>query len=314
MIVGYVPAWRQIWVIGDAAFTQTAQHLQFWKDKAVQEPNQALYIQKRYETIAFLPSNSSNPVKAILDALVNALHERPLPPHTLVILLDDNQFWCDSMLLDYNMNWIVDTMIKEIRRILEMRTRDLPLCCIPDFTTKVIISKLTFRPEDALNLVAGFKEKRRQFNNLLDKICDNKRIRTISLDEITPKFSKSIFTSFGSIARDGYRQIWLSLNNAIEDLDLLGGQRPKVFTTPAQSGDNTQQVEQYYTVQGKQHAEEQVRQPCQDLRSVIYYNVGHTITNNKSAQRGRGYKWFHKNNKHSFNKKHRGQNCNKDFF
>lgn len=226
-----MPAARQIWIIGDAPFTETVQHLQFWKDKAQQNPTQAMYILKYYEPVAFLPSVSANAVKSILDGLVTALHHRPVPPHTLCIMLDDSNFWCDTMLLDYSMTLILETLLKEVQRIIETRIRDLPLRCIPDYTTRILVSKLTYRPEDAIGLVAGFKEKRRRFNNTLATVMQDKMVKTISFDEITPKFSSTIFHSHGNLAKDGYRQIWSSFNNAIEDLDLFGAQRPKVFNT-----------------------------------------------------------------------------------
>lgn len=312
LIAGYVPAYRQIWVIGDAPFAETIQHLQFWKDKADQDPLQAMYILKRYETKAFLPASSPNAVKAVIDALITALHERPIPPHTLCILLDDSNFWCDSMLLDYNMDMILTTLIREIIRVLETRTRDLPLRCVPDFTTKVIISKLTFRPEDAVGIVPGFREKRRKFNNQLDQIADQKRIRTISFDEITPKFSEAIFQSHGNLAKDGYRQIWNSLSNAIEDLDLLGAQRPKVFNASCnqqhQKVQNpnvptTDLIEQYYTADGSVGGvQSRTDETNQDLRYKLVRNQQTTDRPKQGFGRPnkRKNKWFRRNNNSFF--------------
>lgn len=212
------------------------------------------------------------------------------------------------MLLDYSMYYILHTLMKEVTRILETRIRDLPLRCVPDYTTRVLYSKLTFRPEYTVGLVSGFKEKRRKFNTILGKVAEARAIQTISFDEITTKFSETIFHSHGNIARDGYRQIWMSLNNAIEDLDLLGAQRSKVFTTPtAATGETTEMQSQCSNISSESWTQQAVQfqqiaprpmvpQDNQlDLRSVLTSNQKKpNNTNNKHWNKGKYSKNYKK--------------------
>lgn len=291
-------------MIGDRAFVNTAQHLQYWKDKADQNYNQGLYLLRKFEVKPFLPSDVPNGVKAILDSLVNALHDRPIPPHTLCILIDDSEFWCDAMLLDYSMERILNILINEVGKILEQRTRDLPLKCVPDYTTRIIISKLTYRPEGATGIIIGFKEKRRQFNNILAKVTDPKRIKTVSFDEITPKFSENIFLPHGGLSKDGYRQIWLSLSNALEDFDLLGAQKIRVFSSkPELTSAFNEPIEEYHTSQpGKPQELHVIKAPTSDpmddqgdLRHRINRTTSFKCNRGRRQQKlknNRSKKWF----------------------
>lgn len=97
------------------------------------------------------------------------------------------------------------------------------------YTTKLYFAKLTFRPEDTTGLVSDFKNKRRAFNKLLDSIATPKSAKTISLDEITPKVNSQFFHTHGDLTPAGFRQIWSSLSDAIEDMDKYGAQRAKTF-------------------------------------------------------------------------------------
>lgn len=231
---------------------ETSQHLQVWKDKAFQDQAAALYMLKYYGVTPFPPSRnaSGNAVKTVLDTLLHAFEEKPVPPHTLVVLLDDNSFWCDDQLMpntrDKPMYRVLNAMMLEIRRIIEKRNRQLPIRCVPEYTTRLFVTKLTFRPDDAQGIPQNFRVKRREFNKLLDLVADNKEVRTITLDEITPKVNNAFFLAHGALSNKGYNQIWLSLNNAVEDIDLHGGQRHKRFL-PQESETNAEEVEEYYT-------------------------------------------------------------------
>lgn len=266
---------------------ETSQHLQVWKDKAFQDQAAALYMLKYYGVTPFPPSRNAagNAVKTVLDSLLNAFEEKPVPPHTLVVFLDDNAFWCDDQLMsqakikDKPMYRVLSAMMLEIRRIIEKRIRQLPIKCVPEYTTRIFITKLTFRPDDADGTPKNFRVKRRDFNKLLDSIAEDKDVRTINLDEITPKVDSTFFLAHGALSNKGYNQIWLSLNNAIEDYDLHGGQRPKKFI-PQETA--PEELEQYYTRPGNNQTSYDADASSEDKLDHVSHNVKSVVvsTNN----------------------------------
>lgn len=251
---------------------------------------------KYYGVTPFPPSKNAtgNSVKTVLDSLLNAFEEKPVPPHTLVILLDDNNFWCDDLLLTQDKNKpmtrIVNTMLIEIRKILEKRIRQLPIKCIPEYTTRIFVGKLTYRPDDAHGIPENFKSKRREFNRLLETLATDKGHQTISLDEITPKVDGAFFLTHGTLSNKGYNQIWLSLSNAIEDYDLHGNQKIKTFKNSEQNRDT---IDKYYTTEGVHRLHDQDESSDEDRtlsgpKSVVF-PVHHRHEDNRFNKKARRF-------------------------
>lgn len=225
-----MPANKEIWVFGDKCMMFVSQHLDYWKEKSKKDPHEAIYILHRYDVKAFPPhSTSTNAVEVILSSLIGALNNRPKLPDMMVIMLGDTKFWCDDQSLKFTMDTVLKALIKEIKRIIEIRQRDLPLKALgPD--PRIFFVKLNWKPEKALDSVPQYPLRRRTFNKLLDAIVRPRGANTILLHEINDKFDPDLFLGHGDLSQKGYRQIWASLSNAIQDFMTLGHQQKKVFT------------------------------------------------------------------------------------
>lgn len=167
VVTGFVPANREIWVIGDKLLTFAAQHLEYWKERARRDPHEALYILQNYDVKAFVPqSTSTNAMEVILGSLVCALNNRPKPPHIIIIMLGDTKFWCDDYALKFTMDTLLKVLLQELKRILETRSDDLPLKARSD-EPRFFFVKLNWKPEKSIDSVPGYPTKRRTFNKLL---------------------------------------------------------------------------------------------------------------------------------------------------
>lgn len=232
---GFVPANREIWVLGDSFLTMAAQHLEYWKAAAQRDPHETTYMLKWYDVKTISSqSASSNAVEVITTLLVTMLNTQPKLPHTIVVLLGDTKFWCDDIALKYAMDTIMIGLLKEIKRIIQLRQRDLPPKAVsPD--PLIYFVKLHWKPENAIDSVWMYPKKRRTFNRLLDSIMRPRGVKTISLNEITVKVDKGFFLNHRSLSERGFRQIWKSLSEAISDFDNFGHQNLVDFDVKSQN-------------------------------------------------------------------------------
>lgn len=210
--------------------TFAAQHLDYWKDKARENPHEALYILHWYDVKAFPPQSiSTNAIEVILSSLVGVLNNRPKLPAMIVVMLGDTSFWCNDQSLKFTMDSMLKVLLKEINRIVQLRRRDLPLKALGR-ETRLFFVKLNWKPEKAVDSVMFYPRKRRTFNKLLDAVVRPRGVNTILLHEINDKLDSELFLSHGELSQKGYRQIWASLSGAIQDFQKLGHQQKKIYS------------------------------------------------------------------------------------
>lgn len=223
--------------------TFVAQHLEYWKEKARRDPHEAEYILRWYDVKAFTPNSSStNAIEVILSSLIGAFNTRPKPPDMMVIMLGDTKFWCDEMALRFTMDTLITVLISEIKRIIQNRQQDLPLKAMGK-DPKLFVVKLNWKPENAIDSVMGYPKKRRTFNKLLDAIARPRCVTTLLLHEINATLDPDLFLNHGDLSDKGYRQVWKSLSEAIQDIEIKGKQTKKVFSVMPKTIDDNHEVE-----------------------------------------------------------------------
>lgn len=224
-----MPANREIWILGDSFLTLAAQHLEYWKEYARRNPHEALFMLHWFDVKVSLPQTpTNNAAHIITSALVNMLNTRPKLPHTMIVMLGGIKFWCDDHALKYSMDAILIGLLVEIKRIIQQRQEDLPVKALgPD--PAIYFVKLHWRPEMGVDSIPMYPKKRRTFNRLLDTIMRPRNVRTISLNEITVKVNPEFFLAHGNLSEQGYRQLWKSLSEALEEFRTYGKQKPIDF-------------------------------------------------------------------------------------
>lgn len=209
--------------------TLAAQHLEFWKSAARKNPHDALYMLHWYDVKAVVPqSTSSNAAEVITSSLVHMLNTRPKLPQIIIVVLGDIKFWCDEIALQFTMDFILNGLLKEIKRISELRQEDLPAKAVGQ-DPQLYMVKLHWKPDKALDSVPMYPKKRRTFNRLVDTTMRPRGVKTISLNEITTKVDDNFFLGHGSLSELGYKQVWKSLSEALRDFNTFGYQKPIDF-------------------------------------------------------------------------------------
>lgn len=225
-----MPANKEIWVIGDKYMIFLAQHLEFWKEKARRNPHEAIYMLHWYDVKAFSSqSTSTNAIEVIISTLIGALNNRPKLPDIIVVMLGDTKFWCDAQALKFTMDVFITVLLQEIKRLILTRQQDLPPKAVghdPD----IYLVKLNWKPENALDSVPGYPKKRRTFNKLLDTVVRPRGAKTIMLHEVNATLDPDLFLAHGDLSEKGYRQVWKSLSEALQDFKNTGHQKKKVFS------------------------------------------------------------------------------------
>lgn len=206
-----------------------AQHLEYWKSRARRDPQDALYILHWYDVKAFPPhSTTNNALEVILSSLIGALNNRPKLPHKLIVMLGDTKFWCDEQALLFTMDTFITVLLQELKRVIMERQEQLPVKSA-GVDPAIFMVKLCWKPDNALDSVPQYPRKRCMFNKLLDEIVRPRGVRTVILHEINTTLDKNLFLNHGDLSEKGYRQIWKSLSEAVNDFDVRGHQQKKTF-------------------------------------------------------------------------------------
>lgn len=208
-----------------------SQHLEYWKELARKNPHEAIYMLHWFDVKAFSSqSSSSNAIEVIISSLIGALNNRPRPPHMIVVMLGDIKFWCEAQTLRFTMDTLLKFLLAEIKRVILQRQEDLPPKAV-DQDPQIFMVKLNWMPDKSVDAVPGYPKKRRTFNKLLDTVVRPRGVKTMMLHEINANWNPDFFLTHGSLSEKGYRQVWKSLSEAIQDFQTAGHQKKKVFST-----------------------------------------------------------------------------------
>lgn len=168
-------------------------------------------------------------IELILNSLVGALNNRSKLPDMMVFMLSNTKFWCDESALNFTMDTLIKSMIKEIQRIIQTHQRDLPVKAVGPDPKKNFV-KLNWKPDKAVDSVPMYPKKRRTFNKILDTIVRPRNVSTILLHEINDKLDPDLFLTHGDLSQKGYQQVWASLSEAIQDFMTIGYQKKKIYS------------------------------------------------------------------------------------
>lgn len=65
----------------------------------------------------------------------------------------------------------------------------------------------------------GFKSNRRRYNRLLQRGEQDNNYKTINLSEFTSENTNKFFTADGTITQQGYKNLWITISDAIHKVD-----------------------------------------------------------------------------------------------
>lgn len=182
-----------------------------------------LYIDKHYAVKIAPPGiyEHGNIPVVILDSLVDMLNTNAKIPHTIILVINDKNFWNNKMLLKKEMAWILKKFFKEFHKIIDARKYALDHNAVNWDHPRIFITRPLPLPNNLPqpDYPPGFRSNRRKYNRILDKAQDTGKFSIMNLAAFTSQNKKGLFNTNGSISEKGYDQFWIELNDAIQKDD-----------------------------------------------------------------------------------------------
>ena len=145
--------------------------------------HKSLYIYQKYKVQFRAPqpyNQETNLLKRLHQVLVNSFNNAKLPRHLIVML--------DEAIVEYSeaADTILSWVVKEIWRLVEQRTSELPIQAKPMFNTQILFIKPVSKPVWA-DPDRSFMHKKRTINHELDRIVKGyKNTAAMNIDTIQP--------------------------------------------------------------------------------------------------------------------------------
>ena len=177
--------------------------------------NNSIYYRK-YKVRGFFASPfrfDTNRLSRIINAYIEGIKTRAKIPKYVILPIDD-KIVAYAEQTDLMIRWIYNPLI----RITTARRDYLPEAALPEYHTHFLIAKPVSKPIWA-DQNGQFTRDKRRLNKALDK---NARgyitIHTTNIDPIMPS-DHSLFNNNGTLAGNGFHEMWLYLSGEIKQLD-----------------------------------------------------------------------------------------------
>lgn len=214
-------------MIGDSLLTEASGHYSsiFMKKKGKHKSEDQLHIETMYAlkcipTGMYTAEQAKNMPKVLLDVLVEALNSHAKIPHTLIIVMNNHNFWNQSSdLLHFQMERIITKFIKEIRKIVELRNWSLPIKAVNWEYPRIFITKPLPMPNKLEHYPKGFRPNRRRFNKLLLRGEATNRYKSINLAQFMCENENKLFDKKGRATEVGYKEFWIAVSDAVHKSD-----------------------------------------------------------------------------------------------
>lgn len=220
LIVGKIPANKNVWIIGDGYLTDAVAVLTQMQGL---EKDQ-LYIYQAYDVQIFYPKKQCSDTfgKQVRTTLYQALKENNKLPAVLLVITGNDKI--DNMVsTPYHTKRIWNTLFTEIDRAIKARKNDLPRKAYLNEEPRVFISNVYPRYKDHCErLDAGFdtfKTKRRRLNNILPQVAEKYSFEVMSVTGIMPDNSEFFEMSTGKLSGKGMREFWVSISKELKFAD-----------------------------------------------------------------------------------------------
>lgn len=214
---------------------------------------------------------AANMPNIILNNLVDTLNMKAKVPHTVVIIINDSDFWNNADMLQYQMDRILFRFIKEIKRIAEARNLSLPPKAVNWDYPRIFITRALPLPNNMVKpYPKGFKANRRRYNRLLLKGEDKQEYLSINLPEFNSENSNGLFASDGTLTHKGYKCFWTTISDAIHRAD----NNSRILLNKAKAKQLAQQV----TVTTKDF--DQSQEDSSDISDIDHLETATTRENN----------------------------------
>lgn len=215
---------RHIWIIGDDMLEKTANSLRKLKNQhAFDASKPELFIYKEYHVEAFHDSEVKptyrNIMRKVRNNLTMALNKFPTVLPNYIIIVIDNSYMHDPAFIEFEMGTILKKVLNDVTRLLASRREQLAKKYRNTFiATEVFMTRPLPKPAKALTRDYQFKNARRNFNQLMDKLSKTMNFKPLNIGEINCS-DKLLFNKAGDLSDFGQEQLWVSISQFIKERD-----------------------------------------------------------------------------------------------
>lgn len=219
---------KHVWFVGDDILEQTANSLRKLHNQHVFDASKPeLFIYKEYHVEAFHDSEIKptyrNIIRKVRNNLTMALNKFPtILPNYLVIMVN-NSYIHDPTFVEFELKSILKRVLNDVNRLLTSRSdqvvaKNSNLCN----QTEVYMMRPLPKPAKALSLKSdySFKNTRRHFNQILDKLARTCDFVPLNIDEINCA-QRALFEKNGDLSDYGKERLWVSISEFIKTRDRL---------------------------------------------------------------------------------------------
>lgn len=182
-----------------------------------------LFIYKEYHVEAFHDSEIKptyrNIMRKVRNNLTVALNKFPTVLPNYVIIMTSNSYMHDPAFVEFEMGTILKKVLNDVTRLLASRKEQLTKKNKNLTTpTEVYVTRPLPKPARAITRDYQFKNTRRNFNQLLDKLSKTLNFRPLNVDGINCS-DRLLFDKSGELSDFGQERMWVSISEFIRVRD-----------------------------------------------------------------------------------------------
>lgn len=182
-----------------------------------------LFIYKEYHVEAFHDSEIKptyrNIMRKVRNNLTFALNKFPTVLPNYVVIIISNNYIHDPAFIEFEMKTILKRVLNDVTHLLASRKEHLVKKNRNLLTpTEVYMIRPLPKPARSLRRDYQFKNTRRNFNQMLDKLSRTLNFRPLNVDEINCS-DRLLFEDNGDLSDFGQERMWSSISEFIRVRD-----------------------------------------------------------------------------------------------
>lgn len=216
-----------MWFVGDELLERTANALRKLMNQHIFDATKPeLYIYKEYHVEAFhdseLKPTYRNIMRKVRNNLTFALNKFPTILPAYLIVMVNNGYLHDPTFVEFEMKTILKRVLNDIARLLSSRRDQLAKKNLSiRGNTEVFMIRPLPKPAASLTHDYKFKNTRRYFNQMMDKLSRTYNFKPLNIDEINCSQKALFERQSGDLSDFGQERMWHSISEFIKQQDLL---------------------------------------------------------------------------------------------
>lgn len=184
-----------------------------------------LFIYKEYHVEAFNDSEVKptyrNIIRKVRNNLTIAMNKFPSVLPSYLVIIVSNSYIHDPTFVEFELKTILKRVLNDVTRLLASRRDQIKAKNVNIMGhTEVYMMRPLPKPARALSLKSeySFKNTRRHFNQMIDRLARTFNFKPLNIDEVTCA-QRALFEKNGDLSDYGMERMWVSISDFIKNRD-----------------------------------------------------------------------------------------------